>query len=342
MKQSINDFIKSVWEKSQVRGQEVPSRQELATQISVKFNQSITAHAVGQREYKMGLKREWKAPDIPGISKPIKRLASGQHLKGVKAPPKGRKPSKGTDELEKILFIPDCHFPYQDVLAFDLMMEAMLDFKPDHVIILGDFIDMYSVSSHDKNPKRAMKLEEEITASVDALWRVKGLGAKNNVYISGNHEDRLTRYLMQKAPELWDRINVPSVLALDKLGFEYVPYKSDYTLGKLRMTHDTGKAGANAHKQAVDAYHRSVIIGHTHRMGYIIQGDVSGDKHVGAMFGWLGDVKQVDYMHNINVVKDWTHGFGIGYLNPKNGYVYVVPVPIVNYSCVVEGKLYQS
>lgn len=245
-------------------------------------------------------------------------------------------------KLEKILFIPDCHFPYHDELAFDLMMEVAKDFKPDHVIILGDFIDMYSVSSHDKNPKRALKLEEELTATIAALWRVKALGAKNNVYISGNHEDRLTRYLMQKAPELYDRINIPTVLALDKLGFEYVPYKSHYKLGKLFMTHDTGKAGVNAHKQALDAFHRSIVIGHTHRMGYIIQGDADGDKHVGAMFGWLGDVKQVDYMHNINAIKDWALGFGIGYLDPTTGYVYMTPVPIVRYSCVVNGVLYKS
>lgn len=273
-----------------------------------------------------------------GVGQLVQKLESGEHLKSLKKPPKARV-SKG-EKLEKILFIPDCHFPYQDYLGFELMMNAAKDFKPDHVIIMGDFIDMYSVSSHDKNPKRAGRLEEEITASVDALWKVKALGAKNNVYIAGNHEDRLTRYLMNKAPELWDRINIPTVLALDKLGFEYVPYRSHYQLGKLFLTHDTGKAGVYAHKQALDAFHRSVVIGHTHRMGYIIQGDASGDKHVGAMFGWLGDEKQVDYMHNINAIKDWTLGFGIGYLNPKTGFAYIVPVPIVKHTCVVEGKLY--
>ena len=245
-------------------------------------------------------------------------------------------------ELEKILFIPDCHFPYEDKTAFDIMLSAGKDFKPDHVVVLGDFVDMYSVSSHSKDPRRAGKLEQEISESIEGLRKVKKLGAKNNVFISGNHEDRLTRYLMEKAPELYDRITIPGVLCLDDLGFEFVPYKEDYKLGKLRMTHDTGKAGANAHKQAVDAYHRSVVIGHTHRMAYIVQGDAEGDKHVGAMFGWLGNAKKVDYMHSINVKKDWTLGFGVGYLNPKTGYVYITPVPIVNYTCVVEGRFYQG
>lgn len=339
---SINDYIKDVWASNQTKGKEIPSRAQLAADILKKYKQTITPHAVGLRENKLGLKREWKAPDIPGISAPIKRLASGVHLKGIKAAPKPKKTTSKPSKLEKILFIPDCHFPYHDQLAFDLMMEAALDFKPDHVIIGGDFIDMYAVSAHDKNPQRAMKLEEEITASVDALWRVKGLGAKNNVFVSGNHEDRLNRYLMQKAPELYQLINIQTVLALDKLGFEYVPYKSHYKLGKLFITHDTGKAGYNAHKQALDAFGRSVVINHTHRIGYLTQGSIDGDRHVGAMFGWLGDIKQVDYMHNVNAVKDWSLGFGIGYLDPQTDYIYLVPVPIVNYSCVVEGRLYQS
>lgn len=253
-----------------------------------------------------------------------------------------KRAKKVDTELERILFIPDCHVPYHDVLAFDLMMEAAKDFKPDHVILMGDFVDFYSVSAHDKNPLRKTRLEDEVSQAVDAMWRIKKLKAKSYTYIAGNHEDRLTRYLMQKAPELYGVVDIQSALALDKLGFAYVPYRSHHRIGKVYATHDTGKAGWNAHKLAIDAFHRSVVIGHTHRFGYIIQGDASGDKHVGAMFGWLGDAKQVDYMHNINVLKDWSLGFGVGYLNPKTGYVYLVPVPIVNYSCVLNDTLYQS
>lgn len=254
---------------------------------------------------------------------------------------KHKKP-KTSDVLERILFIPDCHVPYHDVLAFDLMMEAAKDFKPHHIIILGDFVDFYSVSAHDKNPMRKKRLEDEVAQAIDAMWRIKTLNAKTYTYIAGNHEDRLTRYLMQKAPELYGVVDIKSTLALEKLGFDYIPYRSHHKIGKVFATHDTGKAGWNAHKLAIDAFHRSVVIGHTHRFGYMIQGDASGDKHVGAMFGWLGDAKQVDYMHNINVLKDWALGFGVGYLNPKNGYVYLVPVPIVNYSCVLNDTLYQS
>jgi hypothetical protein len=90
----------------------------------------------------------------------------------------------------------------------------------------------------------------------------------------------------------------------------------------------------------MDAFQHNIVIGHTHRLGYAVEGNAQGERHVTAMFGWLGDVEQIDYMHRVKAIKDWSLGFGIGYLEPKTGTVYLVPIPIVNYTCVVEGKLY--
>jgi hypothetical protein len=59
------------------------------------------------------------------------------------------------------------------------------------------------------------------------------------------------------------------------------------------------------------------------------------------MFGWLGNVDEVDYMHRVKAKKEWSLGFGIGYLDKSTGVVYVQPVPIVNYTAVVEGVLYK-
>lgn len=257
-----------------------------------------------------------------------------------KLTPKTKAKAKPRKELERILFIPDCHIPYHDEYAFQLMLDAAKGFKPDHVIILGDFIDMYSVSAHDKNPQRALKLEWELAETIKCLQKVKKLGAKNNVFIAGNHCDRLERYMMSKAPELFDQVKIENLLALKGNGFQYIPYKDHYKIGKVYVTHDTGKAGKHAHLKSMADFGKSVILGHTHVMSYTIQGTAEGDHHVGAMFGWLGDFEKVDYMHKIKAKVDWSHGFGIGYLHTKTNNVYVTPVPIINKSCVVEGKLY--
>jgi predicted phosphodiesterase len=74
-------------------------------------------------------------------------------------------------KLEKILFIPDCHVPYQDKPAFKLMLKAGKAFKPQHTVILGDFADFYGVSSHSKDPNRALKLERKTTFSCPVITK---------------------------------------------------------------------------------------------------------------------------------------------------------------------------
>jgi predicted phosphodiesterase len=244
--------------------------------------------------------------------------------------------------LERILFLGDLHVPYEDKRAVELVLKAARSFKPDRIVIMGDFVDFFSVSSHSKDPNRAMKLDVELAAAKKELQKIKELGATSVTYIGGNHCERLIRYLMDRAPELYNLISIPAVLELDKLGFDYIPYKEHYKLGKLYMTHDVGQAGRYAAHKALDTFQHNTIIGHTHRLGYLVEGNAEGEAHLGAMFGWLGDTKQADYMHQIKAKRDWAHGFGIGYLDPSTGFTYVTPIPLIEYTCVVEGKIFKN
>lgn len=241
-------------------------------------------------------------------------------------------------KLEKVLFISDCHHPYNDKKAWALLLKAACVLKPDTCVILGDFADFYCVSSHDKSPKRNRSLDTELTASNKSLDILDKLGFKKKIFIAGNHEDRLERYLMTKAPELFETVRIEKLFKLKQRGWVYVPYKEHYKLGKLYLTHDTGKAGETAHTKALNDFQDNVCIGHTHRLGYQVVGNAKGKPHVAAMFGWLGDVKKVDYMHKIKAFRDWALGFGIGYIT-SSGIAYLTPVPIVNYTCLIEGQL---
>lgn len=243
-------------------------------------------------------------------------------------------------KLEPVLIVPDTHRPFHDKRAVALMLQAAKDLKPKHIVVLGDYIDFYAVSSHSKNPKRALELDAEVADANVGLDELDALKAKERVYIGGNHEDRLRRYLDDTAPELGDMIKVEKLLKLEERGWQYVPYKSDTQLGKLNLTHDVGSAGRNAVFRSLETYHGSVVIGHTHRMTYIVEGNAKGEVMVSAQFGWLGDAAQADYMHQARARKDWSLGFGVGYLDPETGVVYLTPVPIVNYTCVVNGKFY--
>ncbi len=241
--------------------------------------------------------------------------------------------------MKSILFIPDIHCPYHDHRAVRLVEQVAMDLKPDILVVMGDFADFYAVSSHSKDPARRATFEDEVVGTRTLLRRFEGWCKGRRLYIMGNHEDRLARYIATQAAEMHGIVTVDSLFGLTDHQWEITPYKHHTTLGKLYLTHDLGKSGANAVKDASSSYQDNIVIGHLHRMIYLIEGNAKGKPHVATCFGWLGDVEQVDYMHQVRANRDWALGFGIGYLEP-NGIVHLQPVPIVEYTCVVHGRRY--
>lgn len=244
--------------------------------------------------------------------------------------------------LKPILIVPDAHRPYHDTRAWNLMLKVGRVLKPYHLIVIGDLADFYAVSSHSKDPSRTMRLEDEVADVAKGLDELDALGATDKRYCGGNHEDRLTRYLRDKAPELFGLTSVEGVLRLAERGWTYVPYKTKTKLGKVRFTHDMGSAGRNSSFKALDAVQHSVVTGHAHRLQYIVEGNAEGEYKLSAQFGWLGDASMIDYMHQDVVNKNWALGFGVGHVDTTSHLVYLQPVPIVNYTCVVGGRLYRA
>ena len=141
------------------------------------------------------------------------------------------------------------------------MLKAMKDFKPNITVILGDFADMYTVSSHSKDPRRAFKLRKELAAVKRELRKILKLSSTERIFVAGNHEDRLQRYMQDKAPEIAHLISIPKVLGLGK-NWKYIPYRSDHKIGKLYVTHDIGSAGRNSIFKCLDSYQHSNVTGH--------------------------------------------------------------------------------
>lgn len=240
--------------------------------------------------------------------------------------------------MKKALFIPDCHIPYHDKHAFKLMLRAAKAWRPNIVVVLGDFGDMHCTNGHRKNPNRPVDLAVEVNACNDALDQIDALGADEKHFIQGNHEENVERYLMDKAPQLFNMVTIPGLFGLRRRGWKYTPYRKHVQIGKLYVTHDCGNAGPQAAAKARDTFHGNVVIGHTHRMGLHYSGNAKGQSHVGANFGWLGDVSQADYMHQVQS-SQWQLGFGTGVFEP-NGTVHLQGHPIVNGNVVVDGVKY--
>jgi UDP-2,3-diacylglucosamine pyrophosphatase LpxH len=280
-----------------------------------------------------GVGRSVAAPSVPdGIAK---RLGVGATV------PKAVTPVTKTGTLESVLIVSDAHIPYHSRVWWDLLLQVGRALAPQHIVIIGDFADFYSVSDHDKDPERANRMDEELVEVEKCLDEIDALGARDKLYIEGNHEDRLRRHLM-KNPALARVVSTERLLRLKERGWEFVPYKRHASRGAVHFTHDVGAAGRNAVFRALDVYGHSVVSGHTHRLAYIVEGTATGECKLSATFGWGGDVEQVDYMCLAKARKDWALGLGIGYLEPSSGFVYLSPVPIVHGTCVVNGQLFRA
>jgi hypothetical protein len=254
--------------------------------------------------------------------------------------------SPPTPDLHVWLAIPDTHRPYHAPSAVQLMLQAaraaFAPFAPSRrgIVIMGDYADCYAVSSHSKDPSRRTLLKDELADVAMGLDELDALGAHHKIYVEGNHETRISRLIADGAPGLAGLFTLPEHLRLHERGWQWVPYKHKARIGKLNVKHDLHRAGMNAHRQAInDIGQRNIAIGHTHRFGLEVQGDVDGGRHIGAVFGWLGDFDEVDYRHRDRALREWVHGFGLVYVDGATGNTHVQPVVIINDSCVVAGRL---
>lgn len=240
----------------------------------------------------------------------------------------------------RTLFIPDTHRPYHDKRAWSLLLKVARKWKPHRLVIGGDFADFYKASNHSKDPRRTLTLQSEVADVNVGLDELDAIGARDKHFIAGNHEFRLERYLMDKAPELFGIVEVSKLFRLKERGWSYVPYRSDVRIGKVYVTHDLGDSGRGAVGKALAAYEHNVIINHVHSINLLIGGNHAGESHVGASFGWLGDAKAADYMSRVKAARAWHLGFGVGY--EADSITHLQPVPIVRYSCVVGGRLFRG
>lgn len=218
----------------------------------------------------------------------------------------------------------------------DLVHAVGRELKPDVVTILGDYLDAESLSSFSKDPDRHHILKEEVDDANRGLDEFDRYYPKaRKIYIQGNHEFRLERYIRDRAPALYSLAYLPDILRLHTRGWEYVKYGKHIRIGKLIFTHGT-IVRLNTAAAMLQKYEHSVCFGHIHRIEESLKVNALGDAHVAFTPGWLGDANQVDYIKDF---ANWQLGFALVY-HLANGEFFHTTHKIVNYKTVVNGKLY--
>lgn len=239
----------------------------------------------------------------------------------------------------RVAFVPDIHLPYHDKAAYDLVVRALKAWKPDVLVVMGDAVDMDSVSSFPKVDGRRMTLEEEMDAARPEFAKLNGIGATTKVYLKGNHEFRLERYLATEAQRLGKLVDLEGLLPLR--GWRVIPYGQAYWIGELMMTHDIGRSGVNVARQQLQDAGENIVCGHSHRLQVVYGGQAHGPVHVSGSLGWLGDPDAITYRHRAMVQREWAHGFATAVFKPDtSGHFFLRVHAVVGGAVEIDGTIY--
>ena len=242
---------------------------------------------------------------------------------------------------KKIVCLSDQHIPYLDKKAHKVTLKLMNDIKPDEIILLGDLIDLWQISKFIKDPAREMTLKDDCSQAKEYLTELRDTFPNAGfVYLFGNHEDRLRKYIWTYSPALSNFIYLEDELNLDNLKIQY--YKSDTDIhreGILLFTHGTmvSQESAMTARRMLQKYGMSIIHGHSHRLGSHYKTRIEG-----TLGAWENGC-QCDRA----LAKEWRMGFpdwqtGFSMVSMKDKRFYVDNIYIHEGTILWGGKEYKA
>tara|TARA_R110000772_G_scaffold62137_2_gene139638 strand:+ start:1583 stop:2689 length:1107 start_codon:yes stop_codon:yes gene_type:complete len=217
------------------------------------------------------------------------------------------------------------HVPFHNVRMHEGIKELLADYKSEikgfHLI--GDFLDMNTLSSHDKGRFTAvpgLTLDKEYEIGNQILDEYEALLPKKvwKTYLYGNHEDRYNRWMKQmdnaktpldsptEALELWERgYNVKESWSQDF-----------FTLGKYLDIFHGIYFNVHAAKAHMDKLRGSCMFVHTHRIQSYIEGN-TGSFNIGA----CADFNSSAFNYATRGMKSqWQNGFSVVMIDTDGTY----------------------
>lgn len=250
-------------------------------------------------------------------------------------------------QYELIVIANDFHVPFHDTKAVKLLEKFLADQKPDVFVINGDFLDMWDVSSFDRTPRFGEPLIEELRMGRTILERFRKILPKSKIiYLAGNHEHRVAKMVIRKAPELYGLpgLSVSEMLGLKDLNIIYKDIQkgaSSFTdnwicLAGLYIGHwnKVNKHAGYTAKNLLDEKGVSLIQGHTHKYGISSRRYVDG-REIMAIENFCLCELEPSYVSK----PSWSQGFSVVY-GKKGVRPHAYPIPFVDYKFFFGNKEY--
>ena len=247
-------------------------------------------------------------------------------------------------DTERIVITSDLQIPFHNPRQVASHIRFIRDYQPDRVINIGDLTDFPEPSRWSKSTRA--EFENSIDHHVETTKRVyfdplrKVYDGPIGMHI-GNHDLRPLDYKMRYAPALdrpdptTDPYYYANLLDFDGYGVTDLGDVHKLANGWYSMHGHRGPsirpvAGGTAIGYARKE-HYSVVMGHTHRMGWIPETYGSGDRAQvvrGIEVGHMMDPKKAGYIQKKGGYANWQAGFFV--LTIVKNWVQATPIEFQN------------
>jgi predicted phosphodiesterase len=234
---------------------------------------------------------------------------------------------------KKVLVLSDIHIPYHDVDAIHAALEYGKQQGIDTIYLNGDIADFYMISQHQKDARFRPSMKEELEMCQDFFAYLRQEFPKVNIYFKpGNHEHRLERYLILKAPELLscEEFELDILLKLRDYDIIYLKRRTKTYFGHLLVEHGDrmkGTGGVNPARTLFTKYKRHVLCGHFHRKSEHLE-KIYDDKIVSTFStGCLCELEPEyfevnNHAHGFCIVEMTGDNFKVRNISIENGKIY--------------------
>lgn len=258
---------------------------------------------------------------------------------------KSKKDSEKSNYGQGIHIVLSCvHVPFHNEQLIKALGSFIEDYKEDikgfHLI--GDFLDMRSLSFHEKGtiPLMGVTLGYEYSKGNEVLDYLDTVLPKDvyKNFLWGNHEDRYKRLgKITDVSKYIDALPSPTqALKLKERGYRVKEnWQEDYIqLGKIQLIHGIFCNSTPA-KKHLNSMKTSVMFGHSHRIDSYYEND-SAAFNIGCFIDI--DAEGFKYISRVERM-NWKNGFGLIHLD-KDGTFQADIIHCLNNSFFYGGKKY--
>lgn len=209
------------------------------------------------------------------------------------------------------LVLSDIHIPAHNRQAIELAVGQGRREGVTGILLNGDLMDAHEISDHDKDPSAPRYVREVELGGQFLRWLREQFPAARIVFKHGNHDERMDRYIFNRAPALFglEAVTLRGLLNLESVGVETASGRRVVKLGKLHVVHGHEYKGGGGVNPARWLYLRArsvAMTSHFHRTSEHHAKDISGKYEAAWSTGCLCDLRPLYAPLN-----EWNAGWAV-------------------------------